>query len=271
MKNNPLVSIIMPVFNSQQYIEAAVASVRKQTYPGWELLIIDDGSADDSWSMIEKYALEDNRIRGFKQENKGVSAARNVGLNHLKGELICFLDSDDWLPPRSLEDRINKFKESESIRFVDGSVNVFSQSGKDIERVWIPAFTGNPMRKLLRLSEQCFFGPTWMIRWPDDCHVKFAERMTHCEELLFYIELAHTGDYAFVGSTVYCYRNRKNSAMKDIEGLGNGYRKLKDRLQFLDKFDWWSKMVFEFKTRKIMFLCFLTIGNPKQAIKALFN
>jgi teichuronic acid biosynthesis glycosyltransferase TuaG len=264
-----LVSIIMPVYNCEKYAGHAIGSVLAQSYVGWELLIINDGSTDRSKDKIAE--ITDSRIRYFEQENKGVSAARNVGLQHAAGDFICFLDSDDWLPPDSLENRLKKFSESSAIFFVDGSVNIFSESGTDVERTWHPSFTGHPLRKLLRLSERCFFGPSWMIRWSRDCHVRFNEEISHCEELLFYIELADKGEYSFVDRLVYCYRNRTNSAMKDLKGLGEGYQKLNRQLQSLNKLDWYSGLLLKLKTRKIMFLSFVNMGLPKQAIKALFS
>lgn len=99
----------MPCLNGAQTIEASIASVQSQTYQQWELLIIDDGSTDNSWEIIEKSALADNRIVPLRNvgENHGVHLARNLGLRRARGIYISFLDCDDQWYPESLELRID--------------------------------------------------------------------------------------------------------------------------------------------------------------------
>jgi hypothetical protein len=92
----PLVSIVMPTYNRADTIPRAIASIQAQTYADWELVVVDDGSTDDTESRISGL---DRRLRILRQENQGVTAARNAGLSAVKGDLVAFLDSDDeWLP-----------------------------------------------------------------------------------------------------------------------------------------------------------------------------
>lgn len=100
---SPKVSIIMPSYNHEDYVGYAIESVLEQTYSNWELVIVDDGSKDNSINIIEKYAEKDQRIRLYKQENKGVSATMNKAILLSTGEYICFLDSDDAYHPEKLE------------------------------------------------------------------------------------------------------------------------------------------------------------------------
>lgn len=93
----PLISIIVPVFNSENTINRCVDSILQQTFTDWELLLIDDGSTDRSGEICDQYAAKDKRIEIFHKENGGVSSARNVGLDHAKGEWITFVDADDWI------------------------------------------------------------------------------------------------------------------------------------------------------------------------------
>ncbi|MFC2064944.1 glycosyltransferase [Chloroflexota bacterium] len=96
MKNSSVVSVIMPIYNHANFIRRAIDSVLMQTYPYWELIIWDDGSTDNSEEIITSY--QDNRIKYFKEENRGVSYARNRAIEHSIGDYIAFLDSDDeWL------------------------------------------------------------------------------------------------------------------------------------------------------------------------------
>lgn len=99
-----MVTIVMPAYNAGEWIEEAIGSVMAQTYRDWELLVVDDGSEDDTCAITEKLALEDARIRLIRSgENKGVAFARNHGLSLAKGEYVALLDSDDVWHPEKLE------------------------------------------------------------------------------------------------------------------------------------------------------------------------
>ncbi len=91
----PLISIIVPVYNSEQSLRQCIESILMQSLASFELLLIDDGSKDKSGRICEEYAKKDKRIRVFHKENGGVSSARNIGLKQMNGEYVCFIDSDD--------------------------------------------------------------------------------------------------------------------------------------------------------------------------------
>lgn len=102
--NVPLVSIIMPAYNCEKYIDQAINSVIAQTYINWELLVLDDGSNDNTLRIIENFSFYDSRIKALpNKDNIGVSATRNRGIAHANGEWIAFLDSDDKWDYRKLE------------------------------------------------------------------------------------------------------------------------------------------------------------------------
>lgn len=103
VRKMPKISVIMPVYNSAEYLHLAVESVKKQTFEDWELLLIDDGSSDESGTLCDQYALQDERIRVFHQENKGITVTRNRGMKESAGEYITFIDNDDEYMPDILE------------------------------------------------------------------------------------------------------------------------------------------------------------------------
>lgn len=105
--NDSLVSIIVPVYNAEKYIDNCVTSVVNQTYSKWELLLIDDGSFDSSGMICDNYSRLNSRIRVVHQKNLGVSAARNRGIECAEGEYVAFLDVDDALPQESLKTLVN--------------------------------------------------------------------------------------------------------------------------------------------------------------------
>ena len=94
---NPKISVIVPAYNTEKYLRRCIDSILAQTFTDFELLLIDDGSTDQSGEICDEYADKDVRIKVFHKANGGVSSARNVGLDNALGEYICFCDADDWV------------------------------------------------------------------------------------------------------------------------------------------------------------------------------
>ena len=110
MKNqNPLVSIIIPVYNMEAYLDNCLNSILEQTYLNWELILIDDGSKDKSKNICENWAKKDKRILFFSQDNHGVSYSRNRGIRESRGKYIIFIDADDIVFNQYIEVLINAF------------------------------------------------------------------------------------------------------------------------------------------------------------------
>lgn len=97
--NQPLISVIVPVYKAEAYLDKCVQSIRNQTYANLEIILVNDGSPDRCGEMCEAFAKEDSRIRVFHKENGGQSSARNLGLDNMTGEYVGFVDSDDWIEP----------------------------------------------------------------------------------------------------------------------------------------------------------------------------
>ena len=109
-----LISIIVPVFNAEDYLEQCLRSIVKQTYTNLEILLIDDGSTDSSGNICEKFASEDNRVKVVHKKNGGVSSARNTGLKLAQGEYISFIDSDDCVDKEYISAMYEKIKKTNS-------------------------------------------------------------------------------------------------------------------------------------------------------------
>lgn len=103
----PLISVIVPVYKVEKFLRRCIESVENQTYTNWELILVDDGSPDSSGKICDEYARKDKRILVIHQENKGLSGARNAGLDRIKGEWVFFLDSDDYIKEETFEEMIN--------------------------------------------------------------------------------------------------------------------------------------------------------------------
>ncbi len=103
----PKISVIVPVYKAEKFIDECIGSVLNQTFSDFELILVDDGSPDNCGAICDDYATKDDRIKAFHQKNGGVCSARNTGLDHATGEYILFLDSDDYMPNDAIETLYN--------------------------------------------------------------------------------------------------------------------------------------------------------------------
>lgn len=114
MKNEPLVSVIIPVYNTEKYLKKCVDSVRNQTYQNLEIWLVDDGSTDSSGAICDEYAPMDSRIYVIHKENAGQGVARNAALDRCTGEYISFVDSDDWIAEDYVEKLVQEIEKSDA-------------------------------------------------------------------------------------------------------------------------------------------------------------
>lgn len=142
IEENPLVSVIMPVYNGEQYVEQALESVFKQDYQPFEVILVDDGSTDRTATIARSF---EPRIRYCFQDNGGPSAARNRGLDAATGEFLAFLDSDDCWTPNNLSVLFNEFSQLPDLDLVMGKtqLNVYKSDKGKFEEI------GSPFLKLL--------------------------------------------------------------------------------------------------------------------------
>lgn len=127
---NPIISIIVPVYKAEQYVGACIESIQAQTCIDWELILVDDGSPDNSGLICDNYAAKDSRIIVLHKSNGGVSAARNEALKIAKGKYLSFVDSDDYILPFYLSDML----EHEADIVVTGYINQYEPSGRQERR-----------------------------------------------------------------------------------------------------------------------------------------
>lgn len=148
------ISAIVPVYNSEKYVEQCIESILSQTYQDWELILVDDGSKDNSLSILQEYANRDTRIHVIHQENKGPGIARNVGVDYATGDYIVFIDSDD----RVYKDYFNLLSnKKEDVVFID--VNQVDKNGNIIKKEYMSSY--NNLSKDVFLRQQM----TGKINW----------------------------------------------------------------------------------------------------------
>lgn len=157
-----LISVIVPIYNVVEWLPRCINSIRKQTYRNIEIILVDDGSTDNSGAMAEKFALEDKRIRVFHKENGGSSSARNLGISHAKGKYIGFIDSDDFIEPEMYE-RLLSVVLQENLLMAQISRDEIDEQGNRLPDVCIPPEKpelwdcGHFMRELLLHKGDCSF------------------------------------------------------------------------------------------------------------------
>ena len=115
------ISIIIPIYNSEKYLTHCLDSILKQTYQDFEVILVNDGSTDNSAKICDNYTITDARFKVIHKQNQGVSIARNTGISYAKGEYISFIDSDDWIENDYLKNMINVADSSSDI-IISGAI-----------------------------------------------------------------------------------------------------------------------------------------------------
>lgn len=151
MNKRPLVSIVMPAHNAAGFISESISSVQKQTYENWELLVIDDASADNTSQIVEDFIARDSRIKLHPlPANQGAGFARNIGIKASKGDFISFLDADDLWLPQKLETQL-KFMEEKKVEVAYSSYELIDEEGRS-KGEKIEALEDLPFKKLLKAN-----------------------------------------------------------------------------------------------------------------------
>lgn len=269
MGSLPLVSIIMPAFNAAETIAVAVESVLRQSWAYWELIVVDDGSEDGTGELVSSFG--DPRVRLIAQSNGGVSSARNTGLAVMEGEYFCFLDADDRLPERSIAARAQLLLDNPNVYFADGVVEFMSADLSSCKKLRTVNFSGKPLKNLAMFKDDCFFGNTWMIRRGGDAKYRFDTELTHCEDLMFYLQIATDGDYLATSETVLQYRTGRNSAMADFEGLARGYAHVLEYVRSQHHLNAMELVYARLRVTRIMTLSYLSRGQWVQAMRSFFG
>jgi glycosyltransferase involved in cell wall biosynthesis len=145
-----LISIITPTYNREKFLPAAIDSVLKQTYKNFELIIVDDGSTDNTPTLMTTYLGKDSRIKYLQQKNQGQSVARNYALSVANGDFICFLDSDNYWPEDKLEKSIRAFESHPEVDIVYGDCITIDEQGNELHRNNMRRYSGNIAALLLK-------------------------------------------------------------------------------------------------------------------------
>ena len=204
-----MISIIIPVYNAESGLERCLQSVLKQTHTDWECILVDDGSKDSSGCICDSYASRDSRFRVIHKQNGGVSAARNTGLDAVKGEWITFSDSDDELTPNALADFTEAIRRFPDVDVIRGGHITITTSGKRGEHALADWIETKNHAQALKIAEENFYsGFMWSFcfKWDILVGELFPNDITWCEDHIFtYRCMLKAKSIVFVPSVVYLY------------------------------------------------------------------
>ena len=218
--DNPKISVIVPVYNVEQYLSRCINSILAQTFTDFELLLIDDGSTDNSGRICDECAKKDNRIRVFHKENGGVSSARNLGLRKAIGEFICFCDSDDQMKDCYLQTLIS-IEEKTDADMVVGSLSFYVVNTKRRLSFILKekTYSRDELGLLLcDLREKGSLGVPWNKLFKASIikkyHVSFDITLDSYEDEVFNLEyLQHANKVATTHIIVYDYILRSSTSL----------------------------------------------------------
>lgn len=214
-----LISIIIPVYNVEQYIDRCIKSVLTQTYRNLQIIIVNDGSKDSSVDKIIEYQMKDSRIEIYQKDNGGLSSARNYGLKYVKGDFVCFIDSDDWVSKRYIEVLYNEIVYKNADIACAGFVYVHKNKNKKLKY---------PMKKLCLNRNEAITvlcEGKWMTNhvWNKLYNIKlfsdiYFEEGRCFEDIYIMHELFDKANrIACVNTSVYFYFMRENSIIHEAK------------------------------------------------------
>ena len=211
-----LLSVIIPVYNVEPYLEQCLDSVVNQTYKNLEIICINDGSTDNSLKILEKYQKKDKRIKIINQENKGVSAARNAGVDIATGEYITFVDSDDYLELNAYEEAMKVMLQDRSVDLIEFGIKPFTTSNDIVNKNRV-----NDIREYYRkrLNLVLYSGVVWNkifnLKRIKDIGITFPVEIRLFEDLYFsYAYAININKQSFVDLALYNYRVRCGSIVR---------------------------------------------------------
>lgn len=235
------ISVIVPIYNAERTLQKCIDSILNQSFIDFELLLINDGSTDNSMNICEAYVKDDARVKAFNKINGGVSSARNLGLKNATGEWVCFIDSDDYLPGDALERLLNNDMED---LVVGGFARILSGSA-DFPKWMNLVVGGNDLSSFLTQNiDTILFRVPWAKLFKRNIieknNLSFDENLTFGEDTLFVVTyLQYTNSIRLCKSicyNYYCideeyilkYARHNNRILEYANKITDAYRKLND-------------------------------------------
>jgi heptose III glucuronosyltransferase len=212
---NPMLSLVVPVYNVAPFLERCLASLAAQNLDGMEIVMVDDGSTDDCPAILARYAAQHPEMRVIRQDNGGLSAARNTGLDHIGGEYVAFVDSDDWIEPGYCR-RLLDLARAKNLDMAHGNAMYHFEGRRKDHPIYSDALSTGvmPGREVLRrrLAEKTLLHMVWMQLYRRDfierLGLRFVPRLIHEDVLWTTRAFLEAQRVAYDPTPGYFYRQR---------------------------------------------------------------
>lgn len=240
--DNEIITVIVPVFNVEKYLCRCIDSIISQSYKNLEIILVDDGSTDDSGNICDEYASKDERIKVLHQKNQGLSEARNNGLEISEGEYIFFCDSDDYIEKDTLENMLGKLKH-DNADIVACGIKYIGDDNGNIECINIVTdlcsgiWSGKQsVVQMMRKANVCSVAWNKLYKRSLFEGIKFPKGHLHEDEATIYKILYKAGIVSYTPAKYYCYMQRSKSIMGEkITGRSSDYIiAMEDRIKFFE-------------------------------------
>lgn len=234
--SKPVVSVVIPAYNAAAYIAETIRSVQNQTFSDWELIVVDDGSTDETATIVSGF-LSDPRVRYVKQKNAGVSAARNHGMQPASGTFIAFLDADDLWKPENLSLKAAYLEANPSVLLVHADVENIDENSKPLGS-FNSGKEGNVLRDLLLWNGTVVPGPSSILvrKKAAEAIGGFDTELSTAADQDFFFRLAAKGNFGQIRKLLSQYRIHSSNMHANIALMERDhlltYRKAKQRNVF---------------------------------------
>lgn len=229
----PFISVIVPVYNAEKYVDKCIESVQAQRYTEWQMILVDDGSKDRSLEICREYEDNDNRITVIHQENAGAGAARNTALDKAIGEYVVFVDSDDTISQNYFSELV---KHNEDVVFID--VQAVDENGCVIRREYMSPFKDYPLDDIIRaqMTGKLPWGgvrKAAKLKLLNENNVRYTNHRVGEEALYSFKVLDNASRVAFIPEAMYNYVQREDSLShtKTDDGWGPVAINLRDQIK----------------------------------------
>ena len=250
----PLISIIIPAYNTEKYLPQAIGSVLSQSYKDTEIIIVNDGSKDRTPIIADSYKKKDVRVKLFNQNNKGLSAARNTGIQNASGEIIAFLDSDDWWHSTYLEIMASRLISQSSLGISFARIQYADENGN-----LIPMFTRGHVEKIKK-EDFFYMNPLScgsnlvMKRKHLESTGLFDESLKKVEDLDFLYRAASNEKYRISGIKDYLvYYRLREGLSHDTDGMATSWNQFMQKVKQHNKHDYDKHYLPALLSQKIFF------------------
>ena len=233
----PLVSIIVPVYNSERYLSTLLDSLLNQTYRNLEVICINDGSKDTSLQILKDYSSQDARVVVVDKENSGAAATRNVGLDRATGEFLCFVDSDDYVIPTAIERLVGIAVEHDTDAVIFDMDNFDDVTGETsptnaVVKEFVPSRTVFQLKDIPNFYKRIVgftVNKLYRSSYLKEMHLRFPQLGAHEDMPFTYVALSAARTLYYLDETLYYYRRSREGSLSD--GTNDDYRFMVNALE----------------------------------------